>query len=537
MTWEHNHNILDGSLTHWQQSTYTTNDILFFSSAKSDANGEFSTNPILNLTFANQHSSVGITLYFVDESPLEVEVTWYNTHEPIVSKAYSVNNRILFIPEAVKLYDEIKIEFTSAIPDRYIKMYFVLFGKSFDWDELTIKNGSLVQEVNMISDKISINKLTFEVIDLDNTLNFGNADNLIEFFVRTQAMFPKIKINEDTINLGRYYLDVVTSDNNVAKFSAFSAIGLLDNVPFNIGTIYNGTQAGVVLSQLFTIAGITEYYIDNNTYAIPLYGTIKPCSCREALQKLLFVTGAIARTNSNEYQIIIEQPSTSLGSKITRADKISTKVSDAEYITGVKLSYTIFEEKSAEEKISEDTYDSGTHTIIFSKPYKNVRLSDANVTIDASNTYYITFTLTSRKTLTLYGIGYEETTNDISVTRTIIKPGAIENIKDFSTNLCDYLRAARLAAQLLNFYISSSLNIEIKNLTSNNSMSGKQIIYNSIEGLSNYVGRYSSRVFDLTGGFIDTAKLIGYYASASADEYYTTHFTNKEDMFTGDYLI
>jgi len=540
LTWEHNHNILDGSMEHFQQSTYTTNNIGFFSTDKSDVEGGFTVNPKLVLAFSDTHTSIGLTLYFVSDPPLKLSITWYNGQDIILSEEFSVSSKVFFVDKSIKMYNRVEIEFTEAVPDRYIKLYYILFGKQFDWDETIIKSGKLVQEVNMLADKLSINTLTFSIIDAENTMNFGNNANIIDYFTRLQPMYPKITINDNTIPLGNYYLEKVEVENNIASVTAFSSMGLLDTVDFNDGDIYNGTLAGVVLEDIFELAGITSYYIDSATYNVPLYGTIKPCTCREALQKVLFVCGAIVRTNSNEYQMIVEQPTTSLSTKITREYKINTKVSDAEYVTGVKLGYTVFELSDTADKISTDTYDEGTHLIIFSQPYKDVYLDDNSITVTKTSTYYIEFVLESRTTVTIYGKSYTATTNDITATRQIIKPGAIKNVKSFSTELCDYLRASQLAYRLLNYYVSSSLDISIKTIASDNTMTGKQIVYNNIAELSNYVGRYSSRVFDLTGGFIDDSKLVGYYASSGSDEYYTSSselFTNKEDMYTGDYLI
>ena len=541
MTWEHNHNILDGNLVHFTNSTLnpSNNNIAFFSSGKSDSNGDFTSNPIIDISFTEAHTSIGLTLYFVDDSPLNMRVTWKNSGELLTTEEFSITSKVCFIDKSVKMYDQIILEFTKAVPDRYIKMYYILFGKQYTWDETVLKSGKLVQEINMLGDMISINTLNFEVIDVDKTLNFGSSQNVIEYFTRLQPMYPEIVINDESTFLGKYYLEKVTSENNIASFKAFSAIGLLDNVAFNDGTIYENTPAGEVIEVIFSLAGITSYTIDTATYNTGLYGTIKPCTCREALQ-ILFVCGSIVRSNSSDYQIIIEQPTTSLANKIARDVKINTKVSDAEYVTGVKLAYTMYELKDAEEKISTDTYDAGTHLIIFSNPYTNVRLDDTSVTITESNTYYIKFTVPTRRSITIYGTGYNTITSDIIVKRTSMKIGAIENVKSFSTDLCDYLQASSVAYRVLNYYITSSLDISIKTLADNNTMMGKQIVANSVENLSNYVGRYTSRVFDLTGGFIDDSKLVGYYANAGINEYYATgdeSFQHKEDMYTGDYLI
>jgi hypothetical protein len=203
-------------------------------------------------------------------------------------------------------------------------------------------------------------------------------------------------------------------------------------------------------------------------------------------------------------------------------------------------------DSSDTEIVPEATYSDGEHTVIFNSPYLPNSISvvyaegSKTVTITERKTYYIKFTTTAGypATLTITGRKYTNKSSSIVATRTNIKEGAVENIKKLSTSLCNHARAHQLANDILSYYIQSTLNIQIKQFAKDSAMTGRQMVRNEIVGLDNYIGRYSSRVFDLAGGFIDDAKLIGYYESEAESEYYSDNFNaNKTDIYSGDDII
>ena len=61
-------------------------------------------------------------------------------------------------------------------------------------------------------------------------------------------------------------------------------------------------------------------------------------------------------------------------------------------------------------------------------------------------------------------------------------------------------------------------------------------IYNPTEDFANYIGIVTSRTIDLTGGFIDTARYIGYFDTSST-QYYMTGAEDEEVIADNSLLI
>lgn len=545
MSKELNYNILDGSLpiANFDQTGTANQSVLFV--------GE--NNPSFKLYFEEAQSSVGLILYFLGNYPKLIKITWLqyvmkDSEETnlLLEQEFNVTSNQFVVMQPVFDYNEILVEIEDVwVPNSITKMYYVQMGVDSGWQDNQIKTATLVQEMNLLADKMSLNTFNFEIIDQDNYFNYGNNSNTLDFFERLSPIYPKVLLDDEEIELGKYYLDTVESNLNLVKFKCFSAIGILDTIPFNEGTMYNGTAVSTILTTLFRVAGITSYLINPDIGQTLVYGTIEPCTCRQALQKLLFVSGGVARTDDVNYQIIIDTPSIALGKTIQRSEKISTNVTDAEYVTGVELDYSTYTASDDTRVIVEKaTYTPGEHTVIFSQPCvsANIVLKDSSqpVTVLAQSTYYIKFKTAElySATLEITGKVYESKTSKVVATRSPLKAGAIENVKTFSTTLCDYIRAFDLVNDLLKYYIQSTLDIKIKQFSKDNSMIGRQVIQNEISGLGNYVGRYSSRTFNLTGGFVDDAKLVGYYEFASDSPYYMDNAnTNKTDLYSGDDIL
>ena len=503
ITLEQNHSVLDGSLTE-----YSSDRIVYYSSTMSDENGEFSTNPTITVNFSTLHSSYALTLYFLPEHPIEMRVTWKQFGIIQYSKIFEVNADKYVVNKDVPLYDELVIEFIKTLPNHNVKLNHLQFGVTLLWDENNIKNGTVVQERNRLSDKISINTLNFEVIDVTNDMNFGNSEGMYKYYQNAQSIKPYEIINGERISLGRFYLDKFSSDNNLGKMSAVSVIGLLDTIQFNEGSIYNGVRAGVLLEQIFGIAGIEDYEIDTDTYNQLLYGTLKPMSCRNALQAILFACNSIVDTLDPD-TVKIKKSSKSIVGAITRDVKFSTKVTEAEYVTSVELEYTTLTASNDLTEALKGDYPAGTHTVIFTKPFRNLTINTG--TLDEVSTYYAVFTIPQDSNVIISGYGYIEDTTKLSKQRELIDPGKRLLTKRFSTSLCSASRATELLNILLDYYTTNVITIDVKYLADDIQMDSLIQIENNRKEFNNYIGQYTKRTFDLTGGFIDNASLLGYF--------------------------
>ena len=312
--------------------------------------------------------------------------------------------------------------------------------------------------------------------------------------------------------------------------SCVSKIGLLDTAQFNDGLIYNGIKAGVLLEQLFDIAGFENYDIDNETYNQLLYGTLTPQSVRNAITSVLFACDSVIDTTDVE-TVRVSKLSTAIASDITRHWKISTKVTKEAYISGIEIKYTTYkleinyDEQGVHQPVSitKGTYGVGTHKIMFNEAYENVEITGG--TILKIMPYYAEIRVDTEGEVELLGDKYVTTNNSIVRERPYLDPGEVESIKSFNTTLCNSKTATILADKLLEYYGHFRLKLNIKHIASDSLMNNLRLVENAVPEYNNYLARFTKRTFDLTSGFIDTAELVGNFD------------TQNFNYFSGDELI
>lgn len=555
ITLEHNYSILDGSLTEFPNNFSTP----FFSQDMlgSFSNGELVTLdnrfiqtldnknigvigedevsenlPTLSIDFSQPVTMFGMTFNFESEYPLEMEIIWTDVQNNSYTSTINPNKLSYVAP--IEFIDcvSIDITFTQTLPYHYVKLLSILFGQVFEWTENEIKEGKLLLEQDIIGDLVSVNELTFKVIDKDNSYNLANDSGLHRYFQKRQEVTAYEYLNDEKIKLGTYFLDTFNSSNNLVELKCVSYIGILDNFQYNNGQIYNGTLAGDILEDIFDTAGIEDYSIDLETIDTPVYGTLKPMTCREALREVLFACGSIVDTTGDD-GIAISKISRTLDNTIKRHNKISTKITQNEYVHGVEIEYTNYKLMSDLEDIeSEQEYNEGTYTIIFDNAYTDVVITDENnntITPSVLKTYYCTFTLNASATITIKGKRYEETTNKAQVTNAYLPASENSLIKTYSTTLCNATTVNSKAKDILD-YLQYRLTIDVQEITDNASMNGRKWVENPNENYADFIAWYQSRSLNLTGGFIDDAKLVGYYYNEYDFYYAGTELYTGEDV-------
>lgn len=508
MTLEHNFNVLDGSLAEFPDSFTTP----FMSSTKSDGSGEF-TDVYLNAEFTQPQNFYGITFNFEETYPLEINITITNNEGLILT--YTFNPNSLYYVAELECIDivEVQVDFIKGLPDRYLKLAGIVFGRVLYWDETNIQMGNLLLESDPIGDMISINSLNFTVIDDDNSYNLANSSGLHIYFQKRQVAYAYEWVNGTRLFLGKYFLDSFSWDTNLAKLNCVSYIGLLDGVQYNDGTIYDGVAAGDILEDIFSVARITDYTIDEDTAETLVYGTLKPGSCRDALREILFACNSVVRT-THEEGVEVYKLSDMIVSTIQRNDKINTKITKNDYIYGVSVNYNSYELNTDKlDKIVDDKpYLAGENTVFFNGAYNNVTImaDGSAVTPTKLKTYYCVFELSADAQVTITGNKYEETNSTIQVNYPYVEAGETQIIKSFNSSLCNATLAQTRAKQILNYY-KYRLTLDINAAAYDISLDGRRWVENPNKHQGSFIAWYTRRNLDLTGGFLDNSKMMGYY--------------------------
>jgi len=538
MTLEHNFSVLDGGLPEFDTDT---SDISFFADTMSNASGQWASGdePTLDISFTGLHSSYAFTFHFINEEYREAEITWMMNSVIIVHGQYDLSGKEVTVREDVESYNRMIVKFNKAEPYRYIKMDGIYYGIKLLWDETWVKNGKLTKEISRISEKIPIDSLNFELVDTTfGDMNLGNQSGIWRFFQKNQPMYAYEYVNDDKIALGKFFLNTFSNDKGLAKMTAYSYMQLLDSNQFINGELYNGKKAGELLDQIFTENGIDDYEIDSVTYNQLLYGTLAPQTYRNAIKEILFACQSVIDTSDPE-KVKVYKPDPYIYDTKSRGTKFSTVVSDTEYISQIEVVYaTYLLEDEASNIVEGVFYPTGSHRVVLSNMCQtsSVTFSDSTYLTDIDiNPYYIDFTCTEDVTLTISGKSYQKVDNS-AIAKRELDPGQFEKSKSFNSTLCDYATALAVAQKVLKYY-SNDRDIKIKALASDAVMDGSYLIQNSSSKYNDFVGFYTSKTLDLTGGFIEDSKFLGAFDTSNTNYYGRDTSDTEADIIMDDNKI
>ena len=529
-TFELNQFVLDGS-----KSVLTENpkDIAFWNDALSKEDCTFETDPKITVTFQEQHTSAAITLYFEDEPPAELKITWYTiAGTKLITETFYPDSLIYVCNNQVQNYGKIEIEFVrTSFPQRYIKIQYILYGKYIVWDKDMIQTAKVQEDIDVTSASLSINEADISIVDMNNDFDAENENGAWNSVQKTQEVTLSEFNNGNMIPMGAFFIDDFSFSKNIAKFKLVDVVGLLDKYTFYEGQVYNNVRAGVILNAIFATAGIKKYVIDEEVGNTLLSGYLAIQTCRKALQQVCFACGAVA-DDSRSDTIKVYKPDRYVKSTVGTDRKFNgnTKVSLEKYISGVNIEMKNYalEEKNLD--IYKKTLPAGDTKITFSSPYLPSSITASVGTLKEVKTNYLIINMPDAGQCQITGIKYANTTFSYEKRVDKIEAGETENIKKYSG--CTIYNADILpdiAAYLLDYHALRK-KVGMKYLVDLEQV-GNWANINSIGGKTSTT-LIESQTLDLTGGFIATATCRGYSIVVTEDV-----FAGTELYTGGDVLI
>lgn len=528
-TFELNQFVLDGSKDILSDNPA---DIAFWNDTLSKADCTFETNPKITITFQEQHTSSAITLYFEDEFPAELKITWYTSAgTKLVTETFYPDSLIYVCNQQIQNYGKVEIEFVkTTFPQRYIKLQYILYGKYIVWDKDMIQTAKVQEDIDVTSATLSINEADISIVDMNNDFDAENENGAWKSVQKTQEVTLSEYKDGNMIPMGAFFIDDFSFAKNIAKFKLIDAIGLLDKYTFYEGQIYNNVCAEVILKAIFATAGITKYAIDKEVGNTLLSGYLSIQTCRKALQQVCFACGAVS-DDSRSDTIKVYKPDRYVKSTVGTDRKFNgnTKVSIEKYISGVNIEMKNYALEEKNSDIYKKTLPAGDTKITFSSPYLPSSITASVGTLKEVKTNYLIINMPDAGQCQITGIKYANTTFSYEKRVDKIEVGETENIKKYSG--CTIYNADILpdiAAYLLDYHALRK-KVGMKYLV-NLEQVGNWANINSIGGKTSTT-LIESQTLDLTGGFIATATCMGYSIVVTEDVFAGT------ELYTGGDVI
>lgn len=204
-----------------------------------DSKGYFNPYETLEFTFTEEHSSMGLTIYFDtlnDEYATDFDVDVYDLANELIVHNAVVNNadsRYIYMNRLAN-YAKIIITIKKwSTGFRRAKIVEVDFGviKEYTGDNLIKLN--MLQELKTTSDTIPAGEFKFIIDNSSKEFNMLNPQGFYEFLQQGQECFTEVGVETEKgiefVQLGKHYLKDWQSDEG-ALTTTFIARDIIDNL-------------------------------------------------------------------------------------------------------------------------------------------------------------------------------------------------------------------------------------------------------------------------------------------------------------------
>lgn len=497
-----------------------------WSATQSDKSGVFADPPVLDITFTQDHSSSGLTLHFY--SPTEdwasrVKIQWFGQDGGLIATELFYPNAVdYYCAKKVENYRRIRIHFLETNrPGRYLKLAGIDYGVYLHFSGHEIVEAHVLEECDPISSEISINTLNVSLYNKEGRFSILNPEGYFDVLQHKQKFTIWEDVKQDARStssvsycMGTFYLsDWSNSGDTLADFSAVDAIGLLDGSPFD-GGIYDTTAAELAEAIL---AGYS-YTLDESLAAERVQGYIAAGTRREALQQLAFAIGAVVDCSRGELIRIAPAPSRASG-MITYDRKLQdgSKVTLNPLITAVAVTAHRYLPGESTEELYRDTLDPGTYRVTFNAPAVVGSLTVTGAELTESGVNLCTLTVAEAGEVCVTGHKYADSTVVLKRTAANLPPNVQDNeLTVTGATLVDPSRAEAVAVRVLEHY-AQRYEQNFSMVAGDEKLADRLIIQSF--GGEMVRGMLTKLEFDLTGGFLADAKVIGRRLTSNAAAY------------------
>jgi len=499
-----------------------------WSRSMSDGSGNFATPPKLVISFSENHTSPGLTLYFykpTDDFINNLIVRWYDEFGNLISTNQSYpDGTKYFISNSITDYRRIEIEFISTNnPYRFLKLAGIDFGRMVIFASDGLISAKVLEEIDPTAASISINTLETEVYSTDKDFSLLDPQGMFSLLQQQQRLDVTETVNGESIYMGAYYLDTWDeASENSLKLTAVDKIGIIDKTNF-YGGIYDNILSGELIAQIMDSAG-AEYDLDESLRDIPLSGHLPIASHRVALQQVALVIGAYVDCSRSDAIKIYSPPM--VASILVERSRIflGSSIGLRELVTGVNVTSHRFVKNQESTDLLEDTLPAGQYEVTFSSPAHSLEIS-SGASIVESNVNYAIINVERAGEVVLTGLGYTDSQIVFKKRAKSLPANATQNTLSVeNATLVSAANANNVAERIYDYYQKRyEFNFEV---VANGEENGDYVMVNSLRG--EYLrGGIEAMEINLTGGFLANIKLAGVRASTTMGYYVGELYANE----------
>lgn len=497
-----------------------------WSAVQSGESGAFTDPPVLDIQFSQAHSSSGLTLHFyapTGDWASKLKIQWYGADGGLLASA-------LFTPDAVDFYCAKKVDRYCRIrltfletnhPGRYLKLAGLDYGVYLHFAGDEIVKAHVLEECDPLSAEISINTLGLTLYNKEGRFSILNPEGYFDVLQHKQKLTvwedvrPEARSTSSTSYcMGTFYLsDWENSGDTLADFTAVDAVGLLDGAPYD-GGVYD-TTAGALAADI--LDGYS-YTLDEELAAERVQGYLAAGTRREALQQLAFAIGAVVDCSRSDLIRISPAPARASGMiAYDRKFQDGSKVTLNPLITAVAVTAHHYQAEDAASELYKDTLEPGTYQVTFSAPAVADSLTVTGATLAGRGVNRCTLTVAKAGEVCVTGRKYVDGTIVLRRAAANLPPNAQDNeLTVTDATLVSPDRATAVANRVLDYY-AQRYEQTFRMIAGDEKLADRLIVQSF--GGEMVRGVLTKLEFDLTGGFVADAKVVGRRLSGTAAAY------------------
>lgn len=208
----------------------------FISSLMSDADGNFSTPPVITREFSLKHIFPGLTLTFdtrQQEWPLEVTADFYLNGEVVDTQTVSITSIQTTITTTATEVDKVTITFDRCLPYRRPRLENVLYGLNVQFVNKDIVSTQQKHDVDPLSRRLPTETMQFTILDYEHKYDPDNPAGIYAYVdknspIEIQFGYELSDGSAEWLKPDNYVLNAKPSaQNNQATFNGTGLIGSL----------------------------------------------------------------------------------------------------------------------------------------------------------------------------------------------------------------------------------------------------------------------------------------------------------------------
>lgn len=493
-----------------------------WSRQQSGEDGRFAVPPVLEISFSQEHSSAGVTLYFYEPTgdwATDVLVQWYGAAGELLATARCAPDAVdYYCPCKATGYRSMRLTFYATNrPGRYLKLAGLDYGVAMTFAGDQVRQAHVLEEVDLLSSEVRINTLDLTLFNKDGAFSILNPGGVFDVLQHKQRFTVWEDVRETaqaekvSHNMGTFYLsEWENTSDTLASFSAVDAVGLLDSAPHR-GGVYDTTAAALAADILEGY----DYQLDPSLAGQLVRGWLPVGTRRSSLQQLAFALGAVVDCSRSD-KIKIYPPPTRPSSLITYQRKfLGSKVALKPLITGVVVTAHQYTLGATTEELFKDELVAGTHEIQFDSPVCCLEVTGA--TLQEWDNNYAILQVDAPGEVVITGRKYLETKSSVRQAAWDIPANAKANeLTVDSATLVDPAAAPAVAARVLDYYANRYE--QTFDMLAGEEVLADMLVVQSFGG-EMVRGSLESMEFDLTGGYRASVKVVGQRISTTAAAY------------------